>query len=47
MQDSPHTDSGLDIVLHGVEAFAAMRRAGRLAASVLDYITPFIVPGMA
>ncbi len=34
-----------DIVLHGPDAFAAMRRAGRLAAEVLDYIAPFVVPG--
>ncbi|MGE3624171.1 MAG: type I methionyl aminopeptidase [Bdellovibrionales bacterium] len=33
------------IEIHGAEGFAAMRRAGRLAAEVLDYITPFVVPG--
>lgn len=32
------------IELHGPEAFEGMRRAGRLAAEVLDYITPFVVP---
>ena len=33
------------IPLHGEDDFAAMRKAGRLAAEILDYITPFIVPG--
>ena len=33
------------IPLHGPDAFAGMRAAGRLAAEVLDYITPFVVPG--
>ena len=32
------------IPLHGPEAFEGMRRAGRLAAVVLDYVTPFVVP---
>lgn len=35
----------ISIELHGPEAFVAMRRAGRLAAEVLDYITPFVMPG--
>ena len=34
------------IALHGPEAFAAMRRAGKLAAEVLDYIAPFCIPGV-
>ncbi|HWK43646.1 MAG TPA: type I methionyl aminopeptidase [Stellaceae bacterium] len=34
------------IKLHRPEDFAAMRRAGRLAAEVLDYITPHVVPGV-
>ncbi len=33
------------IELHGPEGFAGMRAAGKLAAAVLDYITPFVVPG--
>ncbi|HBN47740.1 MAG TPA: type I methionyl aminopeptidase, partial [Thalassospira sp.] len=33
------------VKLHGPEAFEGMRAAGRLAAEVLDYITPFVVPG--
>ncbi|HEU0118468.1 MAG TPA: type I methionyl aminopeptidase [Alphaproteobacteria bacterium] len=44
MQDSIESDSGI-ITIHGPEDFAAMRKAGRLAAEVLDYITPFVVPG--
>jgi methionyl aminopeptidase len=34
------------IPLHGAEAFEGMRRAGRLAAEVLDMITPHVVPGV-
>ena len=33
------------IEIHGTEGFAGMRAAGKLAAEVLDYITPFVVPG--
>ena len=35
------------ITLHGPEGFEGMRRAGQLAASALDYITPYVVPGVA
>lgn len=34
------------IKLHGPEAFEGMRAAGRLAASVLDFITPHVEPGI-
>ena len=34
------------IKIHGPEDFEAMRQAGRLAAEVLDYIAPFVVPGV-
>ena len=34
------------IKIHGPEAFEGMRKAGRLAAEALDYITPFVVPGV-
>ncbi len=34
------------IKLHGLEAFEGMRKAGRLAAEVLDFITPHVVPGV-
>ncbi len=35
-----------NVTLHGPEDFAAMRRAGQLAAEVLDFITPSIQPGV-
>ena len=34
------------IKLHGPEGFAGMRKAGRLAAEILDELAPFIVPGV-
>ncbi|HLY57604.1 MAG TPA: type I methionyl aminopeptidase [Stellaceae bacterium] len=34
------------IRLHAEADFEPMRRAGRLAAEVLDYITPFVKPGV-
>ncbi|MDE0800728.1 MAG: type I methionyl aminopeptidase [Rhodospirillaceae bacterium] len=34
------------IILHGPEAFEAMRKSGRLAAEILDFITPYVVPGI-
>ncbi len=34
------------IKIHGPEAFEGMRRAGRLAAATLDFITPHIRPGI-
>jgi len=45
MQDSIDPETHQAITIHGPEAFAAMHRAGRLAAEVLDYITPYVVPG--
>ena len=35
------------VPLHGPEAFSAMRRAGRLAAETLDYVTPHVTPGVS
>lgn len=35
------------IELHPVDDFGGMRRAGRLAAEVLDFITPCVQPGIA
>ncbi|HTV90539.1 MAG TPA: type I methionyl aminopeptidase [Stellaceae bacterium] len=35
-----------DIKIHGPEAFEGMRRAGRLAAAMLDFITPHVEPGV-
>jgi methionyl aminopeptidase len=34
------------IRFHGEEGFAGMRKAGRLAAEVLDFITPHVVPAV-
>jgi methionyl aminopeptidase len=39
-------DGGGHIPLHGEADFEAMRRSGRFAAELLDYITPFVVPGV-
>lgn len=52
--ESPAASETLDpenrdgrIKLHGAGAFAAMRRAGALAAQTLDFITPYVRPGVA
>ena len=37
--------AGTAIKLHGLEGFAGMRKAGRLAAEVLDMLVPHVVPG--
>ncbi|HEY1720715.1 MAG TPA: type I methionyl aminopeptidase [Magnetospirillaceae bacterium] len=34
------------VTIHGPEAFAGMRKAGHMAAELLDYIAPFVVPGV-
>jgi methionyl aminopeptidase len=34
------------IKIHGADGFEGMRKAGRLAAETLDYITPFVVPNV-
>src|SRR3972149_10960422 len=39
--ESEHGDEG-KIILHSLEDFAGMRKAGRLAAEVLDFITPHV-----
>ena len=44
-EDTIERDEGRTVALHGEEDFAAMRRAGRLAAEVLDFITPHVQPG--
>jgi methionyl aminopeptidase len=33
------------VIIHGEEGFSGMRRAGKLAAEVLDMITPYVVAG--
>ncbi|MDE2029660.1 MAG: type I methionyl aminopeptidase [Alphaproteobacteria bacterium] len=45
MQDHIHEETEDAIEIHGEEDFAAMRAAGRLAADLLDFITPHVVPG--
>ncbi len=35
------------ILLHGPEDFEGMRKAGRLAAETLDFITPHVQPGVS
>src|SRR4051812_26168082 len=39
-------DDSRIVKLHGPDAFEGMRRAGRLAAETLDFITPHITPGV-
>jgi methionyl aminopeptidase len=39
-------NDGRRIKLHGEAHFAAMRKAGRLAAETLDMITPHVAPGV-
>ena len=34
------------ITIHGPADFEGMRKAGRLAAEVLDFITPYVAPGV-
>ncbi|MBP6985330.1 MAG: type I methionyl aminopeptidase [Alphaproteobacteria bacterium] len=34
------------VTLHPQECFDSMRKAGKLASQVLDYITPFVEPGV-
>jgi methionyl aminopeptidase len=43
--DSPRPAANV-IPLHGPEDFAGMRRAGRLAAEVLDLLVPEVAPGV-
>jgi len=43
--DQQWTEAGV-IKLHGQDAFEGMRRAGRLAAQTLDFITPHVAPGI-
>ena len=45
MEDTLEFESPSAIELHGPEDFAAMHKAGRLAAEVLDFITSHVVPG--
>jgi methionyl aminopeptidase len=38
--------AGVGVTLHGPEAFAGMRRAGRIAAEALDLMVPEVKPGV-
>lgn len=40
-----HAGQG-EIAIHGEADFKAMRRAGKFAAEILDFITPHVVPGV-
>lgn len=40
MKDNP------SIIIHNEEDFVSMRKAGKLAASILDFITDFVKPGI-
>ena len=42
--DAPLRDG--TIKLHGPEGFAGMRKAGRVAAEILDALAPLVVPGV-
>ena len=44
-QFAPARPQGIE--LHGPDGYAGMRRAGRLAAETLDFITDYVVPGVA
>ncbi len=44
--ESGSHDGGDHIPPHGADDFEAMRRSGRLAAELLDHVTPFVVPGV-
>ena len=39
-------DDNRRVPLHGPEAFEGMRKAGRLAAETLDFIAPYVQPGV-
>ncbi|MDP2193863.1 MAG: type I methionyl aminopeptidase [Alphaproteobacteria bacterium] len=41
-----HHEDSRDIAIHDAQGFEGMRKAGRLAAQVLDYITPFVKAGI-
>jgi methionyl aminopeptidase len=47
MNDNTPDDLEMPLItIHGPEHFEGMRRAGRLGAEVLDFITPYVVPGV-
>ena len=46
-QTANQDDSGQPVRIYGPEDFAGMREAGRLAAATLDFITPYVQPGVS
>ena len=44
--ERPAAPSAAKIKIHGPQAYAGMRRAGRLAAEALDMITEYVQPGV-
>src|SRR3712207_1804245 len=44
--DTDTTEPTSAIKLHGPEAFEGMRKAGRVAAEVLDMLVPHVKPGV-
>ncbi|TDP44803.1 type I methionyl aminopeptidase [Zavarzinia compransoris] len=44
---SEQMEGGRRISLHDEEGFEGMRRAGRLAAATLDFIAPYVKPGVS
>jgi len=47
MRYSTQLDHGKQIPLYDQDDFAAMRAAGRVAADTLDFITPYVKPGVS
>lgn len=47
MRYSTQLDHGKPILLHDEAGFVAMRAAGRVAADTLDFITPYVKPGVS
>jgi methionyl aminopeptidase len=46
MNQNANPERQTNITLHGPADIEGMRKAGRLAAEVVDYITPFVEPGV-
>jgi methionyl aminopeptidase len=44
--DHDHEESMDDITIHGLQGFVGMRKAGKLAAQTLDFITPYVKVGV-
>ena len=44
---APTTYNRDGIEIHPASSFEGMRKAGKLAAELLDYITPFCIPGVS